>query len=90
MNVLKELNKKSKNLKVKVKILEKRGECNIRVKKDNLIHFMIDFLISDKKNKFLLSMWDEEIDKIPLGETIIINNGYVSQHAGDLLGGCYI
>jgi len=84
LQTLKDLKENSKNVKVKVKVLEKNKERNVKVKKNNSIHRVANFIISDETNTFYLTVWDDEIDKIPIKETIIINNGYVSQFAGEL------
>ena len=53
---------------VKVKIFEKYKE-SIDGRR------VAEFLVSDGTAVFLLTICDEEIDKIPVGETIIINKG---------------
>ena len=81
---LKELRSDSKNVNVKVTVLEKNSERNVIVKKNNTKHRVANFIISDDTSTFFLTVWDDDIDNIPLKETIIINNGYVSEFGGQL------
>ncbi|MHA1765201.1 MAG: hypothetical protein ACTSVK_02965 [Promethearchaeota archaeon] len=79
-----DLNENSKYIKVRVKVLEKNSERNVTLKKDKSIHRVATFLISDETSTFFLNAWDDDIDKIPIKETIIINNGYVNEFRGEL------
>ncbi|NHI92729.1 MAG: hypothetical protein EAX96_09540 [Candidatus Lokiarchaeota archaeon] len=81
---LRDLRSESKNINVKVKVLEKDKERNVTVKKDNTKHRVANFIISDETSSIFLTVWDDEIDNIPIKETIIINNGYVSEFGGKL------
>ena len=72
---LKELSSDSKNVNVRVKVLEKNTERNVTVKKDNTKHRVANFIISDETSTFFLTVWDDDIDNIPIKETpIIIKN----------------
>jgi hypothetical protein len=80
-----ELNKKinelkhdSRNINIKVKIEKKESEANVRTKKDNAEHRVARFKISDETGETILTVWDDEIDKIPVNEFIIIRNGFVN------------
>jgi len=76
---LKDLNENSNHIKVKVKVLEKTSE---RCLKPNLRVGI--FIISDETSKFYFTIWNDEIDKMPIGKMITIKNGYVSSFKGKL------
>ncbi|NHI92096.1 MAG: hypothetical protein EAX96_06300 [Candidatus Lokiarchaeota archaeon] len=75
---LKDLREGNKKVNVKVRVLEKLQDKTVRVKKDNTMHQVATFLIADDTSTFNLTLWDDDIDRIPLKETINIHNGYVS------------
>jgi len=84
MMKLKDLKENSKNVDVKVTVLGKKTERHPRVKTDNSIHRVVNFIIGDETSTFLLTVWDDEIDRIPIGEMIFIKKAFVSEFAGKL------
>jgi len=79
---IEELTADSKNIRTRVTVLEKKKEWEVKTRKKT--HRGAHFVISDDTGTFLFTVWDDEIDKIPIKSTIIINKAYVSKMEGEM------
>ena len=70
-----------KNINVKGKIVEK-GESSEVYSRYGYVHRASFAKISDHTGSIRLILWNEQIDGISAGDTVKIENGYVSQFRG--------
>ncbi len=70
-----------KNINVKGKIVEK-GETSEVYSRYGYVHRASFAKISDSSGSIRLILWNEQIDGISAGDTVRIENGYVSQFRG--------
>lgn len=43
-----------------------------------------DFTIADETGKVKLTLWDDQIDKVDINETVKIENGYINSFRGEI------
>ena len=79
---LKDLNEHSKNIRVKVKVLKKIRDLFVKCDSNDDLHHVANYEIIDDTGSFSLIVWDDEIDKIPINECILINNANVIEFGG--------
>ncbi len=72
----------SKNVSVVAKVVEKREprEVNTRFGKKHVA----DVVIEDETGNIVLTLWEDEISKVKEGDTIKIENGYVTTWDGTM------
>lgn len=70
-----------KNINVKGKIIEKSATSEV-YSRYGYVHRASFAKISDDTGTIKMILWNEQIDGISVGDTVQIENGYVSQFRG--------
>jgi len=73
-----ELRPFSKKVDLTVKVLEKNEVREVSSKLDNSTHKVTEALVGDASGTILLTLWDDGIDKVEIGKSYKIGNGYTS------------
>ncbi len=73
-----ELRPFSKKVDLTVKVLEKNEVREVSSKLDNSTHKVTEALVGDASGTILLTLWDDSIDKVEIGKSYKIGNGYTS------------
>ena len=79
-----ELTPTSRAVNVKAKVVSKSDVRSVASGRDGAPHNVCDALIGDETGCIYLTLWDDNIDKVKIGETISIGNGYVSLFRGSM------
>jgi replication factor A1 len=71
---------------ITVKILKLNDEKIVFSKKDGDQHRLAEALVGDETGTILMSLWDEDIDKVRdlVGSTVKIKNGFVTLYKGSM------
>jgi len=75
---VKDLTPTSRGVNIIVKVLEVKSVRTVFSRRDHREHKVAEILVGDETGVVLLSLWDENIDKVQEGDVIEIGNGYVS------------
>jgi replication factor A1 len=78
------LNLKSKQINLTVKVLSKTPTREIISRSDGSKHSLSNALVGDETGCIYLTLWDDNIERVKEGETIVIKNGYVSLFKGSM------
>jgi replication factor A1 len=74
----------SKQVNTTVKIVQK-GEARETVsRQDGTTHRVLDALVGDETGAIYMTLWDENIDKVNEGDTVMVKNGYVRPFKGSM------
>ncbi|MFH1224377.1 MAG: hypothetical protein V1676_01090 [Candidatus Diapherotrites archaeon] len=73
-----ELRPFSKKVDLVVKVLEKNEVREVTSKLDNSQHKVTEALVADATGSVLLTLWDDAIEKVEIGKSYAITNGYTS------------
>jgi replication factor A1 len=73
-----ELSPRSRNVNVKVHVIQKSPENEVVSRKDGSTHRVAEALVGDPSGSILMSLWNEDIALVEEGENYQIFNGYVS------------
>jgi ssDNA-binding replication factor A large subunit len=71
-----------KNIDVKGTITEKSETREVYSRYGYNVHRVSYAVLSDGANTIKLILWNDQIDQVSIGDTIQIENGYVSQFRG--------
>ena len=71
-----------KNIDIQGKIVEKAETREVYSRYGFNVHRVSQVQISDDSGSIKLILWNDQIDSVSAGDTIQIENGYVSQFRG--------
>ncbi len=74
----------ARGINIVVKVLEIGEARTVYSRRDGREHRVADVLVGDETGVVLLSLWDDNIDKVQEGDVIEISNGYVSTFRNEL------
>ncbi|MEM4643963.1 MAG: hypothetical protein QW748_01130 [Candidatus Methanomethylicaceae archaeon] len=80
---IEELNPASRGVDVLVKVLEINPSREVSTK-DGASHSVAEALVGDDTGCVLLSLWDDDIERVKVGQTVSIKNGYVTLFRGSI------
>ena len=72
----------SRKVSIAAKVVEKRQPREVSTRYG--MKLVADAVIEDQTGQIILVLWEDEIDKIKEGDTIKIENGYVTEWNGAL------
>ena len=79
-----ELTPQSKAINVTAKVVSKSEVREIPMGRDGSPHKVCDALVGDETGSIYLTLWDDNIDKVNDGDTIRVENGYVTLFKGSM------
>jgi replication factor A1 len=79
-----ELTPASRAVNVIAKVVSKSEVRNIAAGRDGSPHNVCDALVGDETGCVYLTLWDDNIEKVNIEDTIKIGNGYVSLFRGNM------
>jgi replication factor A1 len=79
-----ELTPQSRAVNVLAKIVSRSELRNIAAGRDGAAHKVSDALIGDETGCIYLTLWDDNIEKVKDGDTILVKNGYINLFKGNM------
>jgi replication factor A1 len=79
-----ELSPQSKAVNVTAKVVSKTEVRDIPMGRDGSAHKVCDALVGDETGVVYLTLWDDNIGKVNEGDTIRVENGYVTLFKGNI------
>jgi replication factor A1 len=79
-----DLTPQSKAVNVTAKVVSKTEIREIPMGRDGSPHKVSDALIGDETGVVYLTLWDENIEKVNEGDTVRVENGYVTLFKGNI------
>jgi len=79
-----ELNPSSRAVNVLAKVVSKSEVRNIAAGRDGEAHRVCDALVGDETGSVYLTLWDDNIEKVSEGATILVKNGYINLFRGSM------
>ena len=84
MVTIKELNDGMKRVNVEAKVVEKGDPREVRSRFKEETYRIVDAVVADETGSIKLTLWNEQIDQVNVGDNIKIDNGYVTSFKGEL------
>lgn len=79
-----ELNPSSRAVNVLAKLISKSEIRNVAAGRDGEPHKVSDAMVGDETGCIYLTLWDDNIEKVKDGDTILIKNGYINLFRGNM------
>ena len=73
-----ELTRQSRSIAVAFRALEVGRTRQVRARRSGQLHSVAEAVVGDSTAIITLILWDSDIDEIEVGNSYILNNGYVS------------
>jgi replication factor A1 len=80
---IKDLADGMKRVSVEAKVVEKGDPREVRSKFKDETYRIVDAVIADETGSIKLTLWNEQIEQVNVGDNIKIENGYVTSFKGE-------
>jgi replication factor A1 len=81
---IKELNDGMKRVSVEAQVVEKGDVREVKSKFKDETYRIVDAVLADESGSVKLTLWNEQIDMVNVGDKIKIDNGYVTSFKGEI------
>ncbi len=73
-----ELSSMSRRVELVIKVVEKGDMREVTSRRNNATYKVCDALVGDDSGVISMTLWNEDINKVQVGKTYKLSNGYVS------------
>jgi replication factor A1 len=81
---IKDLQNGMKRVAVEAKVVEKGDPREVRSRFRDETYRIVDAVVADETGSIKLTLWNEQIDLVNVGDNIKIDNGYVTSFKGEI------
>lgn len=81
---IKELRDGERGINIIAKVVQKGEPREVQSRYGNRTYRVADCKIEDETGTIKLSLWDDQIDQVQIGNTVKIENGYINSFRGEL------
>jgi replication factor A1 len=81
---IKDLRDGMKRVTVEAKVMEKGEPREVRSKYKDETYTVADAVVADETASIKLTLWNEQIDQVNVGNKVKIENGYVTSFKGEV------
>ncbi len=80
---IKDLKDGMKRVSVEAKVVEKGDPREVRSRYKDETYRIVDAVVADETGSIKLTLWNEQIEQVNVGDNIKIDNGYVTSFKGE-------
>ncbi len=84
MVAIKELQDGMKRVSVEAQVVEKGDPREVKSRFKDETYRIVDAVLADESGSVKLTLWNEQIDMVNVGDKIKIDNGYVTSFKGEI------
>jgi len=81
---IKELRNGMKRVTVEANVVEKGEPREVRSRYKDETYLVADAIVADETGSIKLTLWNEQIDQVNVGNKVKIENGYVTSFKGEV------
>jgi replication factor A1 len=81
---IKDLHDGMKRVDVEAKVVEKSDPREVKSRYKDETYKIVDAVVADETGSIKLTLWNEQIDMVSVGDNIKIENGYVTSFKSEL------
>jgi replication factor A1 len=81
---IKDLNDGMKRVTVGGKVVEKGDTREVKSRYKDETYHIADAVIADETGSIKLTLWNEQIEQVNVGDNVQIENGYVTSFKGEI------
>ena len=84
MTAIKDLQDGMKRVSVEAKVVEKGESREVKARYRDETYRIVDAVVADETGSVKLTLWNEQIDQVNVGDNIKIENGYITSFKGEI------
>ena len=84
MVAIKELQDGMKRVSVEAKVVDKGDPREVKSRFKDETYRIVDAVVADESGSVKLTLWNEQIDQINVGDNLKIENGYVTSFKSEI------
>jgi replication factor A1 len=84
MVAIRELHDGMKRVSVEAKVVEKGDPREVKSRFKDETYRIVDAVVADESGSVKLTLWNEQIDMVNVGDNIKIENGYVTSFKSEI------
>ncbi len=84
MTDIKDLQDGMKRVSVEAKVVEKGDAREVKSRFKDETYRIVDAVIADETGSVKLTLWNEQIEQINVGDNVKVDNGYVTSFKGEI------
>ena len=81
---IKDLRDGMRRINVEAKVIHKSDAREVRSRYGNQTYQVADAIVEDETGTIKLTLWNEQIDQVNVGDTVKIENGYITSFRGEI------
>jgi replication factor A1 len=81
---IKELRNGMRRVNIKAKVIDKTTPKEVTSKSKGATYRVATATIADETGTVKLTLWNEQIDKVNINDTVVVENGYVTSFKGEI------
>jgi replication factor A1 len=81
---IKDLQDGMKRVSVEAKVVEKGDAREVKSRFKDETYRIVDAVIADETGSVKLTLWNEQIEQINVGDNVKVDNGYVTSFKGEI------
>ena len=81
---IKDLRNGMKRVSVEAKVVEKNPSRQVMSRYKDETYTVADAVIADETASIKLTLWNDQIDQVKVGEKIVIENGWAKEYRGEI------
>jgi replication factor A1 len=84
MVAIKDLQDGQKRVSVEAKVVEKSEVREVKSRFKDEIYRIVDAVVADETGSIKLTLWNDQINLVNVGDNIKIENGYITSFKGEI------
>lgn len=84
MTEIKDLQNGMKRVSVEAKVVEKGDVREVKSRFKDETYRIADAVVADETGSIKLTLWNEQIEQVNVGDNIKIENGYITSFKGEI------
>lgn len=81
---IKDLRDGMKRVSVEAKVVEKGDPREVKSRYSDDTYRIVDAVVADETGSIKLTLWNEQIEQVNVGDNIKIDNGYITSFKGEI------
>ena len=84
MTAIKDLQNGMKRVSVEAKVVEKGDAREVKARFKDETYRIVDAVVADETGSIKMTLWNEQIEMVNVGDNVKIDNGYITSFKGEI------
>jgi replication factor A1 len=84
LTAIKDLQNGMKRVSVEAKVVEKGDAREVKARFKDETYRIVDAVVADETGSIKMTLWNEQIEMVNVGDNVKIDNGYITSFKGEI------